>query len=88
VVTQPYVQLYPNPFYPDRGQVSHLGPVPAGETWSVFDIIGKFVYKATTTGNPALDIWYGYNADGMECSTGIYFLVIKGKVYRIGLVRN
>jgi hypothetical protein len=80
--------LWPNPFYPDRGELFHLGNVPAGENWTIFDLVGHFVYKSTTIGNPALDTWNALNQNGIEVTTGMYFIYLHGHVYRLAVVRN
>ena len=87
-IASPGAKLWPNPLYPDRGEVFHLGNVTAGSTWTVYDMIGKFVRKGTTTGDPAIDVWNGLNANGVEVTTGIYILVLDGHLYRVAVVRN
>lgn len=83
-------QIYPNPFNPDRGEVFRLGNVPAGETMTIYNLIGEFVYSAKIRGNPALDAWDGMNANGIRVVTGIYFITISGssKIYRMAVLRN
>ena len=81
-------QLYPNPFHPDRGETFHLGNVKPGLQVKIYNIIGEFVIGFTTQGNPAADRWDSLNANGVRVVTGIYFLEIDGKVYRVAVVRN
>ncbi len=83
-------QIYPNPFNPDRGEVFHLGNVPAGETLTIYNLIGEFVYSSKIKGNPALDVWDGMNANGIRVVTGIYFITISGssQIYRMAVLRN
>jgi hypothetical protein len=81
-------QLFPNPFHPDRAETFHLGNVPAGVRVNIYNIIGEFVIGFTTKGNATADNWDGLNANGVRVVTGIYFLQIDGKVYRVAVVRN
>ncbi len=81
-------QLYPNPFHPDRGETFHLGNVAAGLPVKIYDIIGEYVVGFTTKGNPTEDRWDSLNANGVRVVTGIYFLEIDGKIYRVAVVRT
>ena len=81
-------QLFPNPFHPDQGEVFHLGNIPEGEKVVIYNMIGEHVYSFRTKGNPGFDVWDGLNLNGVRVVTGIYFLVVKGKVYRVAVVRG
>ena len=83
-------QIYPNPYNPDKGEFFHLGNVPAGETMTIYNMIGELVYSQRLKGNPALDTWDGLNNNGVKVVTGIYFLVVSGnkQVLRLAVVRN
>jgi hypothetical protein len=81
--------LYPNPFYVDQAPgLFHLGNVTAGQKWEIFDLVGHFVWKATTYGNYQQDTWNGRNQNGIEVTTGMYFLVLNHKVFRLAVVRG
>jgi hypothetical protein len=82
------VQLFPNPFHPDRGESFHLGNVAPGLRVSIYNIIGEPVISFTSKGSPAQDRWDGLNANGVQVVTGIYFLNMGGKTYRIAVVRR
>ena len=79
-------QIYPNPFHPDNGEVFHLGNVPVGNEIYIYNMIGQFVRKFTITG--ATNSWDGSNANGVKVVTGIYFVVIQNKIYRVAVVRS
>jgi hypothetical protein len=82
-------QIYPNPFHPDQGQVFHLGNVPVGNEIYIYNMIGQFVRKFTiTSASGTGNAWDGLNANGVKVVTGIYFVVIQNKIYRVAVVRN
>jgi hypothetical protein len=82
--------IYPNPYNPDKGEVYHLGNVAAGETLTIYNMIGELVYSQKLKGNPSLDTWDGLNNNGVKVVTGIYFLVVSGskQTQRLAVVRN
>ncbi len=82
------IQVYPNPFHPDRGEVFHLGNVPPGLRANIYNIIGEYVFGITTKGDPSLDRWDGMNANKVKVVTGMYFLQINGKIYRLAVLRD
>ncbi len=82
------LQLFPNPFHPDRGEFFHVGNLPAGVQISIYNLIGETVYRFTSKGNAALDRWDGVNSNGVQVVTGVYILEADHKVYRLAVVRN
>jgi hypothetical protein len=81
-------QLFPNPFHPDSGETFHLGNISPGLRVNIYNIIGEFVVGFTSKGNPTEDRWDGLNANGVRVVTGIYFLQVDGKIYRVAVVRG
>jgi hypothetical protein len=79
-------QIFPNPFHPDQGEVFHLGNVPVGNEIYIYNMIGQFVRKFTITATT--NSWDGLNANGVKVVTGIYFVVIQNKIYRVAVVRS
>jgi|GEM_PF-5014114 hypothetical protein len=79
-------QIFPNPFHPDQGEVFHLGNVPVGNEIYIYNMIGQFVRKFTITSST--NSWDGLNANGVRVVTGIYFVVIQNKIYRVAVVRG
>ncbi len=84
------VELWPVPFHPSRGEVLHFGRVAAGARATVYNLVGQEVYERTLSGDWRTDVWNGWNGDGQDAATGVYFVVVSGDptVYRVALLRN
>ncbi|MDI6781278.1 MAG: gliding motility-associated C-terminal domain-containing protein [bacterium] len=81
------VKAYPNPFYPNIGQICWFSPSPPGRyTISIYNSAGEQV-KILRQDNK----WEGDNDKGNPVASGIYFYLIKNanekQTGKIGLIR-
>jgi hypothetical protein len=75
------ISVYPNPFYPDKGDVLKIINEPtyvmpsATDICKIYDLSGQLVYELPVNKYQSFT-WDGNNANGKKCSSGIYFYVI------------
>jgi len=75
------VLVYPNPFYPDRGDILRIEnlstqTMPKGDTsCSIYDLNGDFVIELKKDYFQQFH-WDGLNSAGYKCGSGIYFYVV------------
>ncbi len=74
--------VYPNPFYPDKGDVVKIrnsignGSMPSDSYMCrIFDVSGKLVIEMEQNSHYDFD-WNGKNLAGKDCSSGIYYYVV------------
>ncbi len=85
------VLVYPNPFYPNRGQgFVTIDRIPASSKVRVYTLSGEKVWDATA-GSTGVVIWKGLNKSGNLVASGIYLAVIDSsagkKVLKIAVER-
>lgn len=72
---------YPNPFYPDRGDIIRIEnkgsiTMPSGNTYCrIFDLNGDVILEIEKDIYEQFS-WDGLNKNGKKCSSGIYFYLI------------
>ncbi len=75
------VIVYPNPFYPDRGDILKIENIssltmPKGDTsCSIYDLNGDFIIELQKDYFQQFN-WDGLNSSGYKCGSGIYFYVV------------
>ncbi len=85
------VLVYPNPFYPNRGQgFVTIDRIPANSKVRIYTLSGDKVWD-TTAGSTGVVIWKGVNKSGNLVASGIYLAVIDSsagkKVLKIAVER-
>ncbi len=85
------VQIYPNPFRPNRGQgFVTMTNMPAGAEVRVYSLSGNKVWEGTA-GSTGIIIWRGTNKYGYLVASGVYLAVIDSsagkKVFKLAVER-
>ncbi|KAF0125659.1 MAG: fibronectin type III domain-containing protein [Elusimicrobia bacterium] len=85
------VLIYPNPFYPNRGQgFVTLTNLPAAANIKIYTLSGTKVWEGTATGSGVL-IWRGVNESGNPVGSGVYFVSVKStggdKIFKLAVER-
>ncbi len=85
------VQIYPNPFRPNRGQgFVTITNMPAGAEVRVYTLSGNKVWEGTA-GSTGILIWRGVNKYGYLVASGVYLAVIDSsagkKVFKLAVER-
>ncbi|RLD18987.1 MAG: hypothetical protein DRI36_00065 [Caldiserica bacterium] len=75
VLSSEKVYVFPNPFYPGRGQKLSFGNLPVNsEKIRIFAISGEFIDEISVINQQAN--WYGENYYGKPAASGVYFFVV------------
>ena len=85
------VLIYPNPFYPNRGQgFVTIDKIPASAKVRIYTLSGDKVWE-TTSGTTGVVIWKGVNKSGYQVASGIYLVVVDAssgkKVFKLAVER-
>ncbi|MDD5208975.1 MAG: fibronectin type III domain-containing protein [Elusimicrobiales bacterium] len=85
------VLIYPNPFYPNRGQgFVTIDKIPANAKVRIYTLSGDKVWE-TTSGTTGVVIWKGVNKSGYLVASGIYLVVVDStsgrKVFKLAVER-
>ncbi len=85
------VLIYPNPFYPNRGQgFVTIDKIPASSKVRIYTLTGDKIWEATA-GSTGVIIWKGVNKSGYLVASGIYLAVIDSsagkKVFKLAVER-
>lgn len=85
------IRVYPNPFYPGKGQTLQFDLLPDAAKVKIFDLSGAFIKELSVDQTFNKASWQGIDDGGNSCASGIYFYLVtspsgnrKGK---IGLIR-
>lgn len=89
--TSDFTQIFPNPFYPSRGNgYVTFSNMPAAAHLTIYTIRGEKVWDTTSNGS-GLAIWTGINHRGRSVASGVYFAVVDdgshAHVYKLAVVR-
>lgn len=85
------VRIYPNPFYPNRGQgFVTINNVPAGTEVNIYTLSGDKVWEGTA-GSSGMMTWDATNNSGVLVASGIYLAALDStggkKVFKIAVER-
>ena len=83
--------IYPNPFYPNRGQgFVTFTNMPSRAKATIYTISGTKVWEGTATGSGVL-VWRGVNESNVPVGSGVYFVSIKSssgdKIFKLAVER-
>jgi hypothetical protein len=66
------VRIYPNPFYPNRGQSQvTLDGLPAATRVRIYTLLGELVWEGAADG-AGVAVWMGVNRAGMRVASDVY----------------
>jgi hypothetical protein len=85
------VLIYPNPFYPNRGQgFVTFNNLPAAAKVRIYTLSGSKVWEGTATNSGVLT-WRGVNESGNPVGSGVYFVSVKStggdKIFKLAVER-
>ncbi|MFA6583722.1 MAG: kelch repeat-containing protein [Elusimicrobiaceae bacterium] len=85
------VFIYPNPFYPNRGDgFVTFNNLPQSTSLRVYTLTGEKVWEGSKNAAGPI-VWDGRNSSGEPAASGIYLIVIDGagekKIYKVAIER-
>lgn len=85
------VLIYPNPFYPNRGQgFVTFNNLPAAAKVNIYTLSGTKVWEGTATSSGVL-VWRGVNDSENPVGSGVYFVSVKSaggdKIFKLAVER-
>jgi hypothetical protein len=85
------VNIYPNPFYPSRGQgYVTFDNLPTPASVRIYTLSGAKVWEGSKSTVSPL-IWYGKNSSGENVASGIYLAVVNSnsgkKIFKVAVER-
>ncbi|MDD4004726.1 MAG: kelch repeat-containing protein [Elusimicrobiaceae bacterium] len=85
------VFIYPNPFYPNRGNgFVTFSNLPTSTAVRIYTLSGEKVWDGSKNSAGPL-VWEGKNSSGNKVASGVYLAVVEGagqtKVFKVGVER-